>query len=276
MSHAMAEGLCVAALSKQWVMWARNGFMGCLGIISFFDGQHSLTNDGFTLLLIAVRNASTRGLTFGTIPSPSVSQEHPTDASATRCKQPEYASTHRSSLFSCLSRGSQCPISMLLGAGEQDAVWVAADHCQVDSKRRARCLVFVPPPSVSGQSKGQKWIISSLWEFWRSRIHAIGWGIWVLFCLPSHSSFFCHVNFMRTRRSWPRRPPTFLTPRLGVQWRQLSAPWLGLVHQIGLMYVSDSALAPPWKLYWQGAWWLDYRTRGPSASGVGPGNRIPS
>ena len=26
----------------------------------------------------------------------------------------------------------------------------------------ARCLVFIPPPSMSGQSKGQKWIISSL------------------------------------------------------------------------------------------------------------------
>ena len=71
-------------------MRARNGFMGCLGIISFFDGQHSLTDDGFTLLPIVVRKASTRGLTFGTIPSPSVSQERPTDASAMRCKQPAY------------------------------------------------------------------------------------------------------------------------------------------------------------------------------------------
>ena len=95
----------MAALSKQWVMRARNGFMGCLGIISFFDGQHSLTDDGFTLLPVAVRNASTRGLTFGTIPLPSVSQEHPTDASTTHCKQPAYASAHRSSLFPCLLQG---------------------------------------------------------------------------------------------------------------------------------------------------------------------------
>ena len=114
-------------------MRARSGFMGCLGI-SFFDGQHSLTDDGFTLLPIVVRNASTRGLTCGTIPSPSVSQERPTDASAMRCKQQAYASAHRSSLFPSLSRGSQHPISMLLGAGGQDAAWVAADHCQVDSK----------------------------------------------------------------------------------------------------------------------------------------------
>ena len=162
MSQAMTEGLHVAALSKQWVMRARNGFMGCLRTISFFDGQHSLTDDGFTLLPVAVRNASTRELTFGTIPSPSVSQECLTDASAMHCKQPAYTSPHRSSLFPCQSRGSQCPISMLLGAGGQDAAWVAADHCQVDSKRRARCLVFVPPPSVSGRNKGQKWIISSL------------------------------------------------------------------------------------------------------------------
>ena len=30
------------------------------------------------------------------------------------------------------------------------------------AKRCARRLVFIPPPSVSGRSKGQKWIISSL------------------------------------------------------------------------------------------------------------------
>ena len=64
--------------------------------------------------------------------------------------------------FPRLSRGSQCPISMLLGAGGQAAVSMAADHCQVDSKRHARRLVFVPPPSVSGRSRGQKWISSSL------------------------------------------------------------------------------------------------------------------
>ena len=68
MSHAMAEGLRVAALSKQCVMRARNGFMGCLGIISFSAGQHSLADDGFTLLPVVVRNASTRGFSFGTIP----------------------------------------------------------------------------------------------------------------------------------------------------------------------------------------------------------------
>ena len=123
MSHAMAEGLCMAALSRQWVMRARSGFMGCLGIISFFDGQHSLTDDGFTLLPVVVRNASTRGLTCGTIPSPSVSQERPTDASATRCKQQVYASAHRSSLFPSLSRGSQHPISMLLGGGRTRREW---------------------------------------------------------------------------------------------------------------------------------------------------------
>ena len=162
MSHATAEGLRVAALSRQWVMRALSGFMGCLSIISFFDGQHSLTNDGFTLLPIVVRNASTRGLTCRTIPLPSVSQERPTDASATHCKQQAYASAHRSSLLPSLSRGSQRPISMLLGAGGQDAAWVAANHCQVDSKWRTRHLVFVPLPSVSGRSRGQKWIISSL------------------------------------------------------------------------------------------------------------------
>ena len=134
MSHAMVEGLHVAALSRQWVMRARSRFIGCLGIISFFDGQHSLTDDGLTLLPVAVRNACTRGLTCGTIPSPSVSQECPTDASATHCKQQAYASAHRSSFFPSLSRGSHHPISMLLGAEGQDAVWVAADHCQVDSK----------------------------------------------------------------------------------------------------------------------------------------------
>ena len=150
----MVEGLRMAALSRQWVMRAHSGFIGCLGIISFFDG--------LTLLPVAVRNACTRELTCGTIPLPSVSQEHPTDASATHCKQQAYASAHRSSLFPSLSRGSQRPISMLLGAGGQDAAWVAADHCQVDSKQCTRCLVFVPPPSVSGQSRGQKWIISSL------------------------------------------------------------------------------------------------------------------
>ena len=72
MSHATVEGLHVAALSRQWVMRARSGFICCLGIISFFDGQHSLTDDGLTPLPIAVRNACTRGLTCGTIPPPSV------------------------------------------------------------------------------------------------------------------------------------------------------------------------------------------------------------
>ena len=162
MSHATVEGLRVAALSRQWVMRARSGFIGCLGIISFFDGQHSLTNDGLTLLPVAVRNACTRGLTCRTIPSPSVPR------SVQRMLLPCIVSSRRmpppidSSLFPSLSRGSQRPIYMLLGAGGQDVAWVAADHCQVDSKRRARCLVFVPPPSVSGQSRGQKWIISSL------------------------------------------------------------------------------------------------------------------
>ena len=162
MSHARAEGLRVAALSKHSVMYARIGFMGCLGIISFSAGQHSLADNGFTLLPVAARNARTRGLTFGTIPSPSVSHERPTDASATRCKQPQYASAHMSSLFPRLSRGSHRPISMLLGAGGQVSVSMAADHCQVDSKRRARCLVLVPLPSVSGRSRGQKWISPSL------------------------------------------------------------------------------------------------------------------
>ena len=162
MSHARAEGLRVAALSKQCVMRACNGFMGCLGIISFSAGQHSLADNGFTLLPVVVRNASTRGLTFGTIPSPSVSHERPMDASAMRCKEPQYASAHMSSLFPRLSRGSQHPISMLLGVGGQAAVSMVADHCQVDSKHHARRLVFVPLPSVSGRSKGQKWISSSL------------------------------------------------------------------------------------------------------------------
>ena len=76
MSHARAEGLRMAALSKHCVMCARNGFMGCLRIISFSAGQHSLADNGFTLLPVVARNASTRGLTFGTIPSPSVSHEH--------------------------------------------------------------------------------------------------------------------------------------------------------------------------------------------------------
>ena len=135
MSHATVEGLRMAAFSKQWVIRACSGFICCLGMISFFDGQHSFTDDGLTLLSIAVRNACTRELTCGTIPLPSVSQERPTDASATRCKQQAYASTHRSSLFPCLSRGSQHPTSMLHGTGGQNmAVWVAADHCQVDSK----------------------------------------------------------------------------------------------------------------------------------------------
>ena len=98
----------------------------------------------------------------GTIPSPSVSQERPTDASTMCCKQQAYASIHRSSFFPSLSRGSHRPISMLLGVGGQDAACVAEDHCQVDSKWRARHLVAVPLPSVSGWSKGQKWIISSL------------------------------------------------------------------------------------------------------------------
>ena len=162
MSHARAEGLRVAALSKHCVMCACNGFMGCLGIMSFLAGQHSLADNGFTLLPIVARNASTRGLTFGIIPSPSVSHEHPTDASAMRCKELQYASAHMSSLFPRLSRGSQRPISMLLGAGGQAAVSMVADHCQVDSKCHARCLVFVPPPSVSGRSRDQKWISSSL------------------------------------------------------------------------------------------------------------------
>ena len=162
MSHATVEGLRLAALSRQWVMQARTMFMGCLGTISFFDGQHSLTEDGLTLLPIAVRNACTRGLTCRTIPSPSVSQERLTDASAMHCKQQAYASIHRSSFFPSLSRGSHHPISMLLGVAGQDAACVAEDHCQVDSKRRARHLVAVPLPSVSGRSKGQKWIISSL------------------------------------------------------------------------------------------------------------------
>ena len=146
MSHARAEGLCEAALSKQCVMRARNGFMGCLGIYHFRPANtlSPITDSHFSPSLF--RNASTRGLTFGTIPSPSVSQERPTDASATRCKEPQYASAHMSSLFPHLSRGSQPPISMLLGAGGQATVSMAADHCQVDNKRWARCLVFVPPP----------------------------------------------------------------------------------------------------------------------------------
>ena len=48
-----------------------------------------------------------------------------------------------------------------LGAGGQAVVSMVADHCQVDNKHRTRRLVFVPPPSVSGRSKGQKWISSS-------------------------------------------------------------------------------------------------------------------
>ena len=162
MSHVMVEGLCVAALSRQWVMRAQAMFMGCLGAISFFDSQHSLTEDGLTLLPVVVRNACTRELTRGTIPSPLVSQEHPMDASATCVVSSRRMPPSTDLPFFPLSRGSHRLISMLLGVGRQDAVCVAEDHCQVDSKRRTRCLVAVPLPSVSGRSKGQKWIISSL------------------------------------------------------------------------------------------------------------------
>ena len=46
----MAEGLHVATLSRQWVMRARSMFIGCLGMISFLDSQHSLTDNGLTLI----------------------------------------------------------------------------------------------------------------------------------------------------------------------------------------------------------------------------------
>ena len=63
--------------------------------------------------------------------------------------------------WSSLSRGSHRPISMLVGAGGQDVGCMAEDHSHVDSKWRTRRCVEVPPPSVNGQSNGQKLIISS-------------------------------------------------------------------------------------------------------------------
>ena len=161
MSHAMAEGLRVAALSKQWVMRARNGFMGCLGIISFFDGQHSLTDDGFTLLPIAVRNASTRGLTLGPFPHPQ------SPRNVRRMPLPRVVSSRCMPLpidlpYFPVSPGVANALSPCClgreGRTQHEwqptiARWTAND---------ARCLVFVPPPSMSGRSKGQKWITSSL------------------------------------------------------------------------------------------------------------------
>ena len=56
MSHARAEGLHVATLSKQCVMQARNGFMGCLGIISFSPANtlSSMTGSHFSPSLLEI------------------------------------------------------------------------------------------------------------------------------------------------------------------------------------------------------------------------------
>ena len=151
-----------------------------------FAGQHSLVNDRFTLLPVVARNSSTRGLTFGTIPSPSVSQERPMDASATRCKEPQYASTHMSSLFPCLSRGSQRPISMLLGAGGQAAVSRAADHCQVDSAIAATYIISVRRMSQILVSLGGRQLKRYEWPD--------PWTVCHLGCDPSHQVWLREIG----------------------------------------------------------------------------------
>ena len=54
-----------------------------------------------TCLPVAARNALTRGMTCGTIPLPSVIQDHPTVASATCYSEHTYASIHK--FFVCPS-----------------------------------------------------------------------------------------------------------------------------------------------------------------------------
>ena len=91
------------------------------------------------------------GLTCGAIPSPSVTQDHPVDASATHCKQAGVSLYPQIfAYFPPGSRGNHHPISILVRAGGQDVGCVTEDQCHIDSKWRcARHHVMVPFPSVS-------------------------------------------------------------------------------------------------------------------------------
>ena len=147
MSHARAEGLRVAALSKQCVMRARTG--SSVLAISFSASQYSLADNGL------------HSLSLLEMPAP---EGHLRDhfQSSNGClrhtfKEPQYASTPICLLYFPVCPGVANALSPVAWGGRAGrGLALAADHCQVDSKHRARRLVFIPPPSVSGRSKGQK------------------------------------------------------------------------------------------------------------------------
>ena len=119
-----------------------------------------------------------------------------------------------SSLFPRLSRGSQRPISMLLEAGGQAVVSMAADHCQVDSKRRARrrCSSLHHPwvggvKARSGSPRHCKNFGGHASMPWDG---CLGLLLSVLPQLPLMSGQLYEDSY-----PWPHKPPNFLAPRLG-------------------------------------------------------------
>ena len=240
--------------------------MGCLGIISFLAGQHSLADDGFTLLPVVVRKASTRGLTFGTIPSPSVL---PGASNGCLC----HAFVR--------SRSTPPPICLLyfpIFPGVANAL----SPCFLGWEGRPRSQWRLTIARWTANVTQDAWC-SSLHHLWVGGVKArsgsprhcknsgghasmpwdgcLGLLRSVLPQLPPMSGLPYEDSY-----PWPQWLPTFSPPHLGARRRQLNVPWLDLAHKIGLTYASGSALAPLWKLYWQGAWWPDYRSWGLSVS----------